>query len=185
MPTITNRPASDTAKEKHMPGIGQRLREERNRLKLSQSALGTIGGVETNAQGNYESGARSPKADYLLRITKAGVDIHYVLTGVHAIKPDEAESEPSLPQDPLVEQHLDKVTHQLHRNLHGLIDALYEMTLLIESRFNETHDESLRTELHTIRTEAQELAQASVRLIFVTTKLSWMPTVYNATGPAA
>lgn len=155
-----------------MTGMGLRLREERNRLKLSQRALGTRGGVETNAQGNYESGARFPKADYLLGIAEAGVDIHYVLTGVHSIKPDEAISDPPLPHDPLVEQHLDKVTHQLHRNLHGLIDALYQMTLLIESRANDTHDESLRTELHTIRAEAQELAQASVRLIFVTTKLS-------------
>lgn len=33
-----------------MKGIGLRLRQERTRLKLSQSALGAVGGVETNAQ---------------------------------------------------------------------------------------------------------------------------------------
>lgn len=43
-----------------MTGIGPRLKKERLRLKLSQSALGAIGGVETNAQGNYENGVRSP-----------------------------------------------------------------------------------------------------------------------------
>ena len=64
-----------------MKGIGLRLRQERNRLKLSQSALGAIGGVETNAQGNYEHGTRSPKADYLLRIAEAGVDLNYEIIG--------------------------------------------------------------------------------------------------------
>jgi len=153
-----------------MTGIGPRLREERTRLKLSQSALGTVGGVETNAQGNYESGARSPKTDYLLRIAEAGVDIQYVLTGVRHRNAELASgSSPST--QPVVDEHLDKVTHQLHRNLHGLIDALYQMTVLIESRANDTQDETLKTELEVIRAEAQELAQASVRLIFVTSKL--------------
>jgi hypothetical protein len=45
------------------------------------------------------------------------------------------------------------------------------MTVLIESRANDTQDETLKTELDVIRAEAQELAQASVRLIFVTSKL--------------
>ncbi|WP_296257479.1 MULTISPECIES: helix-turn-helix domain-containing protein [unclassified Pseudomonas] len=154
-----------------MIGIGQRLREERNRLKLSQSALGSIGGVETNAQGNYESGLRSPKADYLLRISEAGVDINYVLTGIHLHEAGRSGAR-VLEPDPAKEEHLDKVTHQLHRNLHGLIDALYQMALMIELRASGTSDDTVKRELETIRTETQELAQASVRLIFTTSKLS-------------
>ncbi|WP_296181797.1 helix-turn-helix domain-containing protein [Pseudomonas sp. UBA1879] len=154
-----------------MTGIGQRLRQERNRLKLSQSALGAIGGVETNAQGNYESGARSPKADYLLRITQAGVDIYYVLTGVRQTQMDGITPATHIDDNAHVE-HLDKVTQQLHRNLHGLIDALYQITLLVELRASDTQDTAVKQELDTIRAEAQELAQASVRLIFVTSKLS-------------
>jgi transcriptional regulator with XRE-family HTH domain len=154
-----------------MTGIGQRLRQERNRLKLSQSALGAIGGVETNAQGNYESEARSPKADYLLRITQAGVDIHYVLTGVRQTQVD-GVTPPRPINDSTHDEHLDKVTQQLHRNLHGLIDALYQITLLVELRASDTQDTAVKQELDTIRAEAQELAQASVRLIFVTSKLS-------------
>jgi len=154
-----------------MTGIGQRLRQERNRLKLSQSALGAIGGVETNAQGNYESGARSPKADYLLRITQAGVDIYYVLTGVRQTQMDGITPAKHI-DDNAHGEHLDKVTQQLHRNLHGLIDALYQITLLVELRTSDTQDTAVKQELDTIRAEAQELAQASVRLIFVTSKLS-------------
>lgn len=152
-----------------MTGIGPRLREERGRLKLSQSALGSVGGVETNAQGNYESGARSPKADYLLRILGAGVDINYVLTGMRQEIPDAPAASSQAPPE---EERLNNVTHHLHRNLHGLIDALYQVTLLIELRASGTEDGMIRKELETIRADAQDLAQASVRLIFVTSKLA-------------
>lgn len=64
-----------------MSGIGVRLREERERLGLSQRAFGEIGGVEANAQGKYESGSRAPKADYLAAVARKGVDVLYVLTG--------------------------------------------------------------------------------------------------------
>ncbi len=64
-----------------MSGIGSRLRQERERLGLSQKVFGEIGGVEANAQGKYESGDRAPKADYLSRVAARGVDVLYVLTG--------------------------------------------------------------------------------------------------------
>ncbi|MDY0835924.1 MULTISPECIES: helix-turn-helix domain-containing protein [unclassified Pseudomonas] len=64
-----------------MSGIGFRLRQERERLGLSQKTFGEIGGVEANAQGKYENGGRAPKADYLSRVAERGVDILYVLTG--------------------------------------------------------------------------------------------------------
>lgn len=64
-----------------MSGIGARLRQERERLGLSQKMFGEIGGVEANAQGKYEGGARAPKADYLSRVAGRGVDVLYVLMG--------------------------------------------------------------------------------------------------------
>ena len=64
-----------------MSGLGLRLRQERERLGLSQKVFGEIGGVEANAQGKYESGGRAPKADYLSRVAARGVDVLYVLTG--------------------------------------------------------------------------------------------------------
>lgn len=65
-----------------MKGIGLRLREERERLGLTQRAFGDIGGVEPNAQGKYESGERTPRADYLAAVAARGVDALYVLSGV-------------------------------------------------------------------------------------------------------
>jgi transcriptional regulator with XRE-family HTH domain len=70
-----------------MSGIGARLREERERLGLSQRAFGEIGGVEANAQGKYENGDRTPKADYLAAVAAKGVDVLYVLTGTHTPAP--------------------------------------------------------------------------------------------------
>lgn len=64
--------------------ICNRLREERERLKLSQVALGEIGGIKKLAQINYESGKRTPDAQYLQAISRIGVDVLYVVTGVRS-----------------------------------------------------------------------------------------------------
>lgn len=64
-----------------MSGIGDRLREERDRLGLSQVTFGEIGGVKANAQGNYEKGERFPDAGYLAALAEKGVDVLYVITG--------------------------------------------------------------------------------------------------------
>jgi len=64
-----------------MNQIGQRLREERERLGLSQTALGAIGGVQQNAQFLYEKDQRSPNADYLHALANIGADTHYIVTG--------------------------------------------------------------------------------------------------------
>jgi transcriptional regulator with XRE-family HTH domain len=62
--------------------IGQRLREERERLGLSQAAMATSTEVDRKTQLNYESGEREPKAEYLARAAKLGVDVQYVVTSV-------------------------------------------------------------------------------------------------------
>ncbi|EHD22627.1 MULTISPECIES: transcriptional regulator [Brenneria] len=64
--------------------IGERLREERERLGLSQPAMGEIGGVKKLTQLNYEKGERFPDASYLAALAKFGLDVQYVVTGVRA-----------------------------------------------------------------------------------------------------
>ncbi len=78
-----------------MSGFGDRLREERDRLDLSQSAFAAVAGVQRVAQGHYESGKRSPDGDYLTAVAAAGVDVRYVITGMRdnttasSLRPDE------------------------------------------------------------------------------------------------
>ncbi|MBJ9974230.1 helix-turn-helix transcriptional regulator [Pseudomonas sp. S75] len=75
-----------------MKGFGLRLREERERLGMTQRVFGDIGGVEPNAQGKYESGERTPRIDYLAALADRGVDALYVLTGLRAPAPVECLS---------------------------------------------------------------------------------------------
>lgn len=62
--------------------IGDRLKEERSRLGLSQTDLGAAGGVGKTTQINYEKGTGSPDAKYLSAVAALGIDILYVVTGV-------------------------------------------------------------------------------------------------------
>lgn len=65
--------------------VGKRLKEERERLGLSQDAFGKSGGVSKGAQINYEKDARAPDADYLVGIDQAGADVLYILIGKRRI----------------------------------------------------------------------------------------------------
>jgi transcriptional regulator with XRE-family HTH domain len=64
--------------------IGARLREERERLGLNQTAFGEIGRVTKKTQVLYESSERAPDANYLAAIAVASVDVLYILTGIRA-----------------------------------------------------------------------------------------------------
>lgn len=66
--------------------MSARLREERERLGLSQSDFGAQAGVGRKAQSNYESGERAPDAKYLAAMAERGVDVLYVLTGLRSVR---------------------------------------------------------------------------------------------------
>jgi transcriptional regulator with XRE-family HTH domain len=62
--------------------IGERLREERKRLGLSQTDFARLAGVHMNTQSRYENGERGPDSSYLEALGKEGVDVNYVLFGI-------------------------------------------------------------------------------------------------------
>lgn len=64
--------------------IGDRLREERERLGFNQTDFAEIGGAGRKTQYNYESGERVPDGEYLAEIATAGADVTYILTGQRA-----------------------------------------------------------------------------------------------------
>lgn len=63
-------------------GFGQRLKEERKRLELSQTELAQVGGVGRLAQSQYESEVTAPTTRYLSAIGAAGIDLTYLVLGV-------------------------------------------------------------------------------------------------------
>ena len=68
--------------EKHgLALLGARLREERERVTLTQALLAAHGGVKPLTQGSYEAGKSFPNAEYLAKIAAFGIDVLYVVTG--------------------------------------------------------------------------------------------------------
>jgi transcriptional regulator with XRE-family HTH domain len=67
--------------------IGDRLRDERMRLGLTQDAFADQVDVGRRTQGNYESGERSPDAEYLAAAAALGVDVMFVITGTQRAQP--------------------------------------------------------------------------------------------------
>jgi len=61
--------------------MGERIRDERERLGLSQAALAPKLSVTRMTQVNYETGKRSPDGGYLSAFGAIGADIGYVLFG--------------------------------------------------------------------------------------------------------
>lgn len=104
-----------------MENMGLRLREERHRLNLTQALFAKAGGVAPNAQVNYESGKRLPKADYLELISRLGVDISYVVTGITGSR--------SSPKDlvPRASTSVASINSHLDQDAHSQLDQLGEI----------------------------------------------------------
>ena len=95
--------------------IGERLTSERKRLGFdSAKDFSESIAVARATYLRYESGEGSPKADDLVTMVAAGVDVHYLLTGSHSAQgsaPDGAvrirvmEDEPSAGHGAVAEGH--------------------------------------------------------------------------------
>jgi transcriptional regulator with XRE-family HTH domain len=70
-------------------GVGDRLREERERLGLNQTDFGTLLGVSRGTQKNYELGANSLDLRYVASLVEHMVDAGYVLSGHRSPPPGE------------------------------------------------------------------------------------------------
>ncbi|GHU37809.1 transcriptional regulator [Betaproteobacteria bacterium] len=62
---------------------GERIREERDRLGLSQQSMADAVGVRREMWAKYESGAE-PGANALAAIAATDADVLYILTGVRS-----------------------------------------------------------------------------------------------------
>lgn len=61
--------------------LGARLKEERERVGLTQDSLGGIAGVSRRAVVEWEKGGTTPSGEALALISMKGIDVLYVLTG--------------------------------------------------------------------------------------------------------
>lgn len=65
--------------------LGGRLKEERERLGMSQPDFAEVAGAKKHAQINWEKGVATPNGAAFEAWSKIGVDILYVITGQRAI----------------------------------------------------------------------------------------------------
>lgn len=69
--------------------LGARLKEERLRLGLNQTALAALANASKGAQINWEKDVNSPPASALAAYAEAGVDVLYILTSKRTVpEPD-------------------------------------------------------------------------------------------------
>lgn len=61
--------------------MGERLKEERQRIGVNQTVLAEKCGVTKNTQLAYEKGDRNPDTSYLAAAAALGVDVLYLITG--------------------------------------------------------------------------------------------------------
>ena len=61
------------------PGIGERLRQERQRLKLTQEQLAEAIGVSKVTLYSYEKDLSAMDVSTLIRLSEAGVDLSFLL----------------------------------------------------------------------------------------------------------
>lgn len=62
--------------------ISDRLREERERLGLSQAAMAEVANVSVRSQSGWETGRNTPSTEAYQEWVKIGIDINYIITGV-------------------------------------------------------------------------------------------------------
>ncbi|WP_304671572.1 helix-turn-helix domain-containing protein [Neisseria blantyrii] len=74
---------------------GNRLKEERKKLKLTQAEIAEKCGVSGRMWGNYERGISQPKTELFFQFEKVGIDVQYVMHGRRgetAVMPSESLS---------------------------------------------------------------------------------------------
>lgn len=76
-----------------MTTIGQRLREERERLGYSQPAFGALGGKSKQTVIQWEAGEQFPNGAFLAAAAAHGADVQYILTGRHGAPAMSADEE--------------------------------------------------------------------------------------------
>lgn len=104
-------------------GIGERLKEERERIGLSQTEFAAKAGASKNSQYNYEKGERSPDATYLAAADGMGVDVLYVVTGRRTPEPSNSFNGDEVD---LVE-HYRQLPDGDRQHTHKMVNALAEM----------------------------------------------------------
>lgn len=73
--------------------FGERLRQERDRLGLSQADMAKLGGTKARTYQDWERDVSPVSAEFLARISAHGLDTPFVLTGMRSFDPNAIQHE--------------------------------------------------------------------------------------------
>jgi transcriptional regulator with XRE-family HTH domain len=147
---------------------GDRIREERKRLALTQLEFARKAGVHRNTQIKYEADERRPDTSYIEAMSKIGVDTNYVLTGLQHGMHNEIDDvaficalESGLVIDhatlaSIVDAALDEDTTTFDSNL--LANELIRISPVLSEKFKQVHD--IDAELLATVIESLEISMA-------------------------
>lgn len=76
--------------------IGVRLREERDKLGLTQTAMAKVCCVAFRTYCDYEASKTEPKASLLVHLNEIGADVMYILTGCRILQQNISAEEQTL-----------------------------------------------------------------------------------------
>lgn len=127
-----------TKNDKHL-SIGDRLRQERKRIGLTQAELSAATGIHARTQANYElnRGKSGPGIGYFEALRKTGIDVTYVTTGVKSLPGDglkmaaerllmafgEILQVPFETVQDAISRAADMPSHEVHRQAQRLFDG--------------------------------------------------------------
>lgn len=94
------------------PGFGERLKEERKRIGLTQVQLAEKAGIKRVTQYLYEKEESHPNYRYLEALSRVGIDLQYLLFGVK-------ESQKSLQLTPEAAREIYKAVDIVGRDDNG------------------------------------------------------------------
>ena len=110
-----------------MATIGERVREVRERLTLTQEELAARSGISKGFLSDVENDKSSPGAEYLLRIANAlGASVDYLLKG------EEAERQTTSPV--VIPQELSKVAEELRLSYQQTLQMLAAHSAIVAKR---------------------------------------------------
>lgn len=78
---------------------GERLREERDRLELTQQEMADAAGVRREMWSKYERGVAVPGGDVFDALARMGIDLMYVLTGMRVSEAQKPIETPLSPRE--------------------------------------------------------------------------------------
>lgn len=100
-----------------LPDLGRRLRQERDRLSLTQDQVASAIGVSKGTYYTYEKDMYTPSIDSLSKLAELGMDLYFILFGT----PLESVYAPALPLDVFHRARQSIKEHVLRQG--GKIDA--------------------------------------------------------------